>query len=242
MALIQTKSGRHVRAYFNGTNVGLARMKSIKPDISTPLDPVMELGNPNVAEFVPKVSQTTLTFDYMVISYGQLAVALGLTYGSSSSNPNAINGVVGEVPRIPSTYDIVERLIKPGTEKTSTEVYYGYTIYQKILIEKETWDEEADKVISVNISAKCIPPRRYEGINGIKFDAFTGNGSTTAFVLTSRAVPGADGYNTIRADVGGGNTSLNEGFDYTSASTSSNTTVTFNNAPPTGGITIIYAY
>jgi hypothetical protein len=242
MALIQTKSGRYVRSYFNGTNVGLARMKSLKPDISTPLDPVMELGNPNVAEYVPKVAMTTLTFEYMVISYGQLAKALGITYGSSSANANAINGVVGEVPPIPSSFDIVERLIRPGTEKTANEVYYGYVLHQRILIEKETWDQEADKVISVNITAKSVAPRRYEGINGIKFDPFTGNGSTTAFILSQRAVPGYDGYQTVRADVGGGVSTLFEGFDYTAASTSSNTTVTFNTAPPAGAITIIYAY
>lgn len=242
MALIQTKSGRYVRSYFNGTNVGLARMKSLKPDISTPLDPVMEMGNPAVVEYVPKVAQTTLTFEYMVISYGQLAKALGIQYGSSTANANAINGLVGEVPPIPSSFDIVERLIKPGTEKTANEVYYGYVLHQKILIEKETWDSEADKVISVNISAKSVAPRRYEGINGIIFDKFTGNGSTTAFVLTNRAVPGADGYNTVRADTGNGVNSLYEGFDYSAASTSSNTTVTFNTPPPAGQIVIIYAY
>lgn len=242
MALIQTKSGRYVRSYFNGTNVGLARMKSIKPDISTPLDPVMELGNPVVAEYVPKVAQTTLTFEYMVISYGQLAKALGVAYGTSSSNANAINGVIGEVPPIPSSFDIVERLIKPGTEKTANEVYYGYVLHQKILIEKETWDQEADKVISVNISAKSVAPRRYEGINGIKFDSFSGTGSTSSFILTQKAVPGYDGYQTVRADVGNGVSSLYEGFDYTAASTSSNTTVTFNSAPPIGLVTIIYAY
>ena len=243
MPLIQTKSGRNARLYFNGTQVGLSRAMSFKPEITTGLDPVKELGNPDIVEYVPKVAETSVTFEYAVITYGQLAKALGIVYGTAAAGGalNAPNGVVGEVPPIPSSFDVVERLILPGTEHTQNEIYVGFALHQRVTIEKEAWDTEVDKLIMVNVSAKSKRPRRYEGITDIKFDNFSATGSQTAFVLSNKAIPGADGYQTVRADVQAGAISLYEGFDYSAASTSSNTTVTFNTAPPQGVVTIIYA-
>lgn len=241
MATTQTKSGRNYRAYFNGVNVGLGRMQTGKYDKSSPLITVKELGNPNVAEYVPGINEGSITLDYMLISPGQLVKALGISYGSTTSSVTAIDGVVGEVPDIPGSFDIVVRLISPGTEGTANEVYLGYDLYQGVQIEKESWDLSVDKPVAVNLSAKCLPKRAYEGNNGVAFDSFSATGSQTAFVLSHRSIPGKDGYLTVRADLANG-TSLREGFGYTTASTSSNTTVTFGTAPPAGNVNIIYAW
>lgn len=222
----QTKSGRYLRWYANGSAVGLSRMKSLKPDVQKGLDKVVEAGNPDVVEYVKKVPETTLALDYNVISYDQLAKALGQTVGV---------GGIGEVPDLPDNFDLVERMITPGTEGTTTETYQGYVLYQLVQTEKESWDAEVDKIYSVNISAKCKRPRRFVGINGVNFDKFTGNGSTTAFTLANKARQLADGYYTCRVEAPFSNY-LKETVDYTVASTASTTTLTFATAPASSSV------
>jgi hypothetical protein len=218
-----TLTGRNIRWYFNGQNVGMSRVTSLKPDTTQGLDAVKECGNPNIVEYAQKVPETSLSFAYTVISKKQLALAMGLTLS---------NGATGEVPNLPLGFDIVERRIQPGTEGTTSEVYLGWTIYQGVQIEKTSWDQEVDKLIAANLSAKCIAPRDFEGINGIQYDKFIGNGSTTTFVLSKFAIPLKDGTLIIRAEAPTG-TVLKYGAsnDYTAASTSSTTSITFNVAP-----------
>lgn len=225
----QVKSGRHLRWYANGSPVGISRMKMLKPDTSRGLDKVVEAGNPDVVEYVKKVPETSLTLDYNVINYAQLALALGQSIGFDGTNTS------GEVPDLPDNFDIVERMIVPGTEGTSNEQYQGFVIYQGIASEKDTWDAEVDKLVSVNLSAKCRRPRRFININGIAFDRFTANGATTAFTLANKARRNADGYYTIRVEAPL-SIVLKETIDYTVASTSSSTTLTFAIAPASSSV------
>lgn len=233
------KTGRYLRWYANGSAVGITRMKALKPDLQQGLEKVIEAGNPDVVEYVKKVAETTLTLDYNVINYSSLALALGQTIASGTS------GSAGEVPSLPDNFDIVERMITPGTEGTASETYMGFVVYQQIMVEKEAWDSEVDKLLAVNISAKCRKPRRFVGINGIQFDKFSGNASTTAFTLTQK-VPrtNSDGNYTIRVETPF-STVLREAVDFTVASTTSTTTLNFGVAPAsssTPNILAIYAY
>lgn len=233
--MAQTKSGRNLRWYFNGQTVGMGRMTSLKPDVDQGLDAVKEVGNPDVIEYVLKVPETSIQFGYNVINKKQLALAMGQTVG--------INGV-GEVPSVPQSFDIVERRIKPGTEGTTSEVYDGYTIYQAVAVEKKSWDQEVDKLIGASVSGKCRTPRDYEGINGIQFDNLTGNGVLTTFTLTKKSIANQDGTLTIRAE-SPYFTVLKENTDYTTASTSASTSVTFNTAPASSAVAnilVIYAW
>lgn len=231
----QVKTGRYLRWYAQGSAVGITRMKMLKPDRQQGLDKVIEAGNPDVVEYVKKVAETSLQLDYNVINYDQLAKAMGQVIGV---------GGVGEVPVLPDNFDIVERLITPGTEGTTSEAYLGYVIYQQCMIEKDSWDAEVDKLYAVNLTAKCRNPRRFVGINGIQFDKFSGTGVQTAFILTQR-VPRvlADGYYTIRVEAPL-TTVVKETVDFTVASTSSNTTLNFVVAPAsaTNNVLAIYAY
>lgn len=232
----QTLTGRNLRWYFQGSSVGMSRVTQLKPDVTQGLDPVKECGTPDVVEYALKVPETSLTFAYSIISKKQLALAMGQTLSNGSS---------GEVPDIPTNFDIVERRIQPGTEGLlNGEVVTGYTVYQLCQVEKQSWDQEVDKLIASNLSVKCRHPRDYEGINGIVFDKFTGNGSTTAFVLSQRSIPNKDGTLILRGETPLG-TVLKYGSDYTVASTSSTTTVTFTTAPAsttTPNILALYAY
>lgn len=231
----QTKSGRNLRWYFQGQTVGMGRMTMLKPDVDQGLDPVKEVGNPDVVEYVLKVPETSVQFGYNVINKGQLAKAMGQTIG--------INGV-GEVPDLPQQFDIVERRIKPGTEGTTTEIYDGYTLYQQVAVDKKSWDQEVDKLIGASISGKCRSPRDYEGINGIAFDSFTGNGVLTTFNLVHKSIANKDGTLTVRAETPL-LTVLKEGSDYTTASTSASTSVTFGTAPGSStvaNILVVYAW
>lgn len=237
----QTKTGRNLRWYANGTAVGITRMKSLKPSRQQKLDAVLEAGNPDVAEYVKHVPETTLALDYNVISVDQLALALGQVVGA-------------EVPDIPDNWDIVEKQIVPGTEGTTTELAAGWTFYQGIMVEKEDWDQEIDKMISVAVSTKARNPRRFpaynavtrpNGINGLQPDKLVGNGSTTAFVLTQKAKLLKDGYYTLRVETPIGGIPLKETIDFTVGSTSSTTTLTFTTAPAsstTPNILAWYAY
>lgn len=200
----QTKTGRHFKWYFNGVAVGMSLVKSLKPERSLPLEAVMQCGSGDVFEYAQKVQETSLTLDYTMISYSQLAQAAGQT-------------VVNEVPDLPTNMDIVEKMIVAGTEGTANEQAQGWAIYQRVQFEKEGFDIEADKVTAVNLSAKCKRPRRYPGANGIQFDNFTGNGVKTAFQLTKNSVrQGADNFWTIRAEYPLG-TVLQEGVDYSTS-------------------------
>lgn len=231
--MAQTKTGRQLRWYFNGATVGMGRMTMLKPDFQQGLDPVKEVGNPDIVEYALKVPETTLQLAYNVINKAQLAKALGQTVGI---------GGVGEVPNIPESFDIVERRLKAGTEGSTAEVVEGYTLYQGVQVEKEAWDQEVDKLVAATISAKCRRPRDFEGINGILFDKFTGNGVLTAFVLTQKSIKDQYGFLTLRAETPLLSV-LREGVDYTTASTSSNTTVTFNVAPASSTVpNILVAY
>lgn len=223
----QTKTGRNLRWYANGSAVGITRMKSLKPGRQQKLDAVLEAGNPDVAEYVKHVPETTLALDYNVISVDQLALALGQTVGA-------------EVPDIPDNWDIVEKQIVAGTEGTATEKAAGWTLYSGIMVEKEDWDQEIDKIISVAVSTKARNPRRFpaydavtrpNGINGLQPDKLTGNGSTTAFVLTQKAKLLKDGYYTLRVETPIGGVPLKETIDFTVGSTTSTTTLTFTTAP-----------
>lgn len=247
--MAQTLSGRNIRWYFQGSPVGMSRVTMLKPDISQGLDPVKEVGNPSVVEYVLKVPETSISFGYNMISKAQFAAALGQSVGGSNASGGVTPGAgevlgAGEVPAIPQSFDVVERRIKPGTEGTTAEVITGYTIYQGVQLEKQSWDQEVDKLISVDISGKCRSPRDYENINGIQFDKFTGNGSTTAFISTFRPYMGADGFLTIRTEAPLG-TVLKEGADFTVASTSSSMSMTFAVAPASStvpNILVVYAH
>lgn len=237
----QTKTGRNLRWYANGQAVGITRMKSLKPDRQQKLDTVTEAGNPDVAEYAKHVPETSITLDYNVISVDQLAIALGQTVGA-------------EVPDIPDNWDIIEKQIVPGTEGTTTEQAAGWTFYQGVMVEKESWDQEVDKLVSVQISGKCRAPRRFpafnaatkpNGINGIQPDKFTGNGSTTAFVLSQKAKQLKDGFYTIRVETPIGGVPVKETIDYTVASSTSSTTVTFAVPPAsssTPNVLVWYVY
>lgn len=237
----QTQTGRNLRWYAAGSAVGITRMKSLKPDRDQKLEAVKEAGNPDVAEYALMVPETSISLDYSVISIAQLQLALGLT-------------VNAEVPPLPTNFDIVEKHIQPGTEGTTTEVATGWALYQGVQVEKESWDQEVDKLVAVQITGKCRSPRRFvaynaatapNGIHGIVFDKFTGNGSTTAFVLSQKAAQLADGYYTIRSETPIGGVKLQETVDYTVASTSSTTTVTYTTAPAsstTPNILVVYVY
>lgn len=233
----QTKTGRNIRWYFNGQSVGMSRVMHLKPDTTQGLDPVKECGNPNIVEYALKVPETSLAFGYSVISKKQLALAMGQTLS---------NGTTGEVPNLPTGFDVVEKRIVPGTEGTTTESIDGWTIYQGVQVEKVNFDQEVDKLISAAISAKCIAPRDFEGINGIVFDQFAGNGSTTTYTLAHRSIPLKDGTLVIRVESPIGTTlKFGTGADYTTASTSSTTSVTFGTAPAsssTNNIQVAYAY
>lgn len=235
--MAQTLSGRNIRWYFQGSAVGMGRVSSLKPDLAIGLDAVKECGTPTVLEYVPKVPETSITFAYAMISKAQLATAMGQIVAGSDASLGLTVGSgmvagVGEVPSIPQSFDIVERRIVPGTEGTTAEIVKGYTIYQAVAIEKQSWDQEVDKLIGVDISGKCKAPRDYENNNGIQFDRFTGNGSTTAFVTTHKPILGKDGNLSIRVETPY-YTVLKEGAgaDFTTASTSSNMTITFAVAP-----------
>jgi len=217
----QTKSGRYLRWYANGSAVGITRMKMLKPDLQQGLEKVIEAGNPDVVEYVKKVPETTLQLDYNVISYDQLAKAMGQTVGV---------GGIGEVPALPDNFDIIERMITPGTEGTANETYQGYVLYQLVQTEKEAWDAEVDKLYAVNITAKCKKPRRFVGVSGVNFDKFTGNGVLTSFVLANKARQLSDGFYTCRVE-SPLQTYLKETVDFTVASTSSTTTLNFTTAP-----------
>lgn len=198
----QSKTGRHFRWYANGLTIGLSLVKSLKPDRSMPLESVVQCGNGDVFEYAQKVQETSLTLDYTLISYDQLAKAMGQT-------------VANEIPDLPQNVDIVEKMIVAGTEGNSNETAQGYAFYGRVQFEKESFDIEADKLVSVNLTAKCKKPRRYPGANGIQYDKFTGNGVTSTFALTKNSVrQGADGYWTIRGEYPLG-TALTEGQDYT---------------------------
>lgn len=241
------KGGRYARWYANGSAVGIGLIKTAKSDISTPLEKVLEIGDPNIVEYYQKIPETTLSIAYSVISYAGLAAALGQTgisNGAANTPVTTTAAFVGEVPALPSVFDVVERLITPGTEGTLTETYQGFCIYQNVQVEKESWDLEVDKVLAVDISGKCKRPRRFVNIAGIQFDKFTGNGSTTAYVLSQKARQLGDGYYTIRVETPL-LTVLKETVDYTVGSTSSTTTVTFTVAPASAtaaNILTIYAY
>lgn len=243
------KSGRNFRYYLNGLPVGtaggkvLARVKMMKPDTQRGLDKILEVGNPNVVEYVKKVPETSLTIDYSVIDYTQFAVAAGQSIGTDGVNTSALSS--GEIPDFPDNFDIIERMIVPGTEATANEQVQGYVIYQGISLEKDMFDVEVDKLASFNLTAKCKRPRRFTNVNGINTDRLTGTGVQTAFVLSQvvkRA--NADGFYMIRVEAPF--TFVNaEGTDFTVASTSSSTTLNFVIAPPTSvnpNILAVYAY
>lgn len=235
----QTKTGRHFKWYFNGQVVGMSLVKSLKPERSLPLEAVNQCGSGDVFEYAQKVQETSLTLDYTLISYSQLATAAGQT-------------VVNEVPDLPTNMDIVEKMIVAGTEGTATEQAQGWAIYQRVQFEKEGFDIEADKVTAVNLSAKCKRPRRYPGANGIQFDTFSGNGVKTSFQLTKTTVrQGADAFWTIRAEYPVG-TVLQEGVDYSttvaapvSGITASASVVFLNSVVPASAannVIVVYAY
>lgn len=226
----QTKSGRNLRWYFQGQAVGMGRMTMLKPDISTGLDAVKEVGNPDIIEYVQKVPETSYQFGYNVINKAQLAKAMGQTVGGLDSAGGTGGSGVGEVPSIPQLFDIVERRIKPGTEGTTSEVVDGYTVYQSIAVEKSSWDQEVDKLVGASVSGKGRSPRDFEGINGISFDTFIPNGVLTIFTLVHKSIQHKDGKLTIRVENPLG-TVLKEGSDFTTASTSSTTSLTFGTAP-----------
>lgn len=227
--MAQTLTGRQLRWYFQGQAVGMGRMTSLKPDTSQGLDPVKEAGNPDIVEYVKKVPETSLSLGYNVFSKGQLALALGQGLGPTGS------GSVGHVPDLPDNMDVVERRIKPGTEGTTAEVITGYTLYQKVMVEKDSYDEEVDKIVSRSLSAKCAKPLDFEGINGVAFDKFTGNGVLTAFVLTHLSAGLSNGRLSIRAE-SPFQTFLKEGSDYTASSSASTTTITFNTPPASSAV------
>jgi len=232
--LSQVKGGRYLRWYANGNSVGISLAKMFKPDAQQGLEKVLEAGNPDVFEYFKKVPETTISFQYTVISYDQLYKAL-----AGGNEPVASYSAPGEVPPLPDNWDIVERMITPGTEGTLNETYLGFVLYQGVQVEKESWDAEVDKVLAVDISAKCKRPRRYVGVAGIQFDTFKGNGSTTAFTLTYTPIAGQDGFKTARVETPMG-TKLKETVDFTVAGS----TMTFTNAPAssaTNNILAIYA-
>jgi hypothetical protein len=240
--MAQTKSGRNLRWYFQGSAVGMGRMTMLKPDVAQGLDAVKECGTPDVVEYVLKVPETSIQFGWNVINKAQLANAMGQTSGGLNSAGGVGGSGVGEVPSIPQSFDVVERRIKAGTEGTTGEVVEGYTIYQAVQVEKKAWDQEVDKLVGASINGKCREPRDFEGINGIAFDKFTPNGVLTAFVLTHKSIQHKDGLLTIRGEFPLG-TVLKEGVDYTVASTSSSTTCTFSPAPASSAVpNILFVY
>lgn len=231
-------TGRNIRWYANGQPVGISRMKMLKPSSTTGLDRVLECGNPKTVEYVKKVPETSIMFDLNVLSYRQLAVALGQTIGLDGTG-------VGEVPPLPDNFDIVERLISPGTEGTTAEVVFGYAIYQGIQVEKDDFDQEVDKLISRSVTAKAASVRRFDGVNGIQFDKFIGDGATVSFPLTKKTRQNADGLFTVRVENPLGFI-LAENFNYTvSAPTASTSAITFTTAPASStaiSILAVYVY
>ncbi len=235
----QTKTGRHFKWYFNGRPVGISLVKMLKPERSMPLEAVKQCGSGRVFEYAQKVEETSLTLDYTLIDYAQLAKAAGQT-------------VVNEVPDLPVNFDIVEKMIVAGTESTANETAQGWAIYQRVQFEKEGYDTEADKLVAVNMTAKCQKPRRYPGANGIQYDNFNGNGVLTSFPLTKTTVrQGQDGFWTIRLEYPLG-TVLSEGVDYsttvgsvTNGIAASASVVFLNSVVPasaTANIMAVYAY
>ncbi len=235
----QTKTGRNIRWYFNGKPFAMSRVTSLKPDVTQGLEKVLECGNPRIIEYAKKVPENAISLGFTIINKAQMAVAMGQSL--------SVTATTGEVPPLPDNIDIVERRIKPGTEGTLSETVDGYTLYEAVMVEKKAWDQEVDKLITSTVSAKSSEPRDFEGINAIVFQNFTGNGSTTAFNLASSSVYNAlaDGTLIIRAEAPLG-TVLKYGTvnDYTAASTSSTTTITFNTAPASStvpNILVVYA-
>ncbi len=236
----KTLTGRNIRWYFNGEPFAMSRLTMLKPDINQGLDKVLECGNPNIIEYAKKVPETSLSLGFTIINKAQLAVAVGESL--------SVTVTTGEVPPLPDNIDIVERRIQPGTEGTTSEVVQGYSIYQAVMIEKQAFDQEVDKLLAETVSAKCRAPRDFEGINGIAFQNFTGNGSTTAFLLASHSAFNmlSDGTMAIRVEAPLGNVlRYGSANDYVTASTSSTTTVTFNVAPAsstTPNVLVVYAF
>lgn len=239
----QTLTGRNIRWYFNGQAVGMARVMNLKPDVTQGLDAVKGCGNPNIIEYALKVPETSLSFQYAVISKKQLALAMGQTLS---------NGSTGEVPDPPTNFDVIEKRIVPGTEMTVAigsslgEQISGWTIYQGVQLEKKSWDQEVDKIITSTINAKCLAPRDFEGINALQYDKFIGNGSTATFVLSHYSVPLKDGTLVIRIESPIGTPLVfGASADYTVASTSSTTSVTFAVPPASStsnNVLAFYAY
>lgn len=235
----KTLTGRNIRWYFNGKPFAMSRVTDLKPDVTQGLEKVIECGNPQIIEYAKKVPENALSLGFTIINKAQMAVAMGQSL--------SVSATVGQVPPLPDNIDIVERRIQPGTEGTTTEVVQGYTLYESVMVEKKAWVQEVDKMMSATVSAKSAEPLDFEGINGIVFQNFTGDGSTTAFVLASHSANNmlSNGTLVIRVEAPLG-TVLKYGSvnDYVAASTSSTTTVTFNTAPAsstTPNVLIVYA-
>lgn len=234
--MAQTLTGKQLRWYFQGQAVGMGRVTMLKPDTSTGLEAVKECGAPRIVEYVKKVPETSLNFGYNVFSKGQLRKAMGLGLGPSG------NAASGHVPALPDNMDIVEKRFLPGTEGTNNEVLLGVTLYQKVMVEKDTYDQEVDKIVGRSITAKCDLPYDFEGINGIAFESFVGNGVLTNFVSAHSSVGLEGGYLTIRVE-SPLQTFLKENADYTTSKTASTTTVAFTSAPASGNaILIVYPW
>jgi hypothetical protein len=227
----KTLTGRNIRWYFNGKAFAMSRVTSLKPDVTQKLDKVVECGTPHIIEYAKGVPENAISLGFTIINKAQMAVAMGQSL--------SVTSITGEVPPLPDNIDIVERRLQPGTEGTTSEVVQGYSLYQGVMVEKKAWDQEIDKLISATVSAKSSEPRDFEGINAIVFQNFTGDGSTTAFLLASHSAFNflADGTLIIRAEAPLG-TVLRYGSnnDYTAASTSSTTTITFNVAPASSSV------
>jgi hypothetical protein len=235
----KTLTGRNIRWYFNGKAFAMSRVTSLKPDVTQGLDKVLECGNPRIIEYAKKVPENAISLGFTIINKAQMAVAMGQSLSVTSTT--------GEVPPIPDNIDIVERRLQPGTEGTLSEVVQGYTLYEGVMIEKKAWDQEVDKLLAATVSAKSAEPRDFEGINAVVFENKTGNGSTTAFVIASSSAYNmlADGSLLIRAESPLGTVLRYGQFnDYTCASTSSTTTVTFAVPPASSSvpnILLVYA-
>lgn len=231
----QVKNSKHMSFFANGVAVGLARVQSVKSTTNQKLQTVAECGNPDVVEYSAGVRETDLSLAFLVFGLGQLAVALGLIPESQALS------YVGEVPAIPEKFDVVEKLIKVGTENTPGEVAEGFSIYQGIQVDKETFDTQIDKIVMSDITCKAKPPRRYMGAKAIPFDKFTGDGSLSTFVLTGTPMVGLDGNKTIRVENPLGIV-LAEGTDYTVVGSGASPSLTFTNGAPASGTKVLAIY
>ncbi len=180
------KSGRHFRLYVAGAPVGagfdrntwegLQQLKAspgqtnLRYTRTENREDVYELGNPETFGIAQFNSKHSITIDHVFVDWTQLKKQLGFNVDAA------------EIPDFPLFFDVVEKSIVPGSEKTSTERAYSYTLYERVSISGSELARAAQATSTISITGDCSErPRTFNGIPA--FEILTGDGVTTDFTL-----------------------------------------------------------